>query len=579
MANSFNCGPALFEDGTTWTALIGRQYDSGTAVLDSGLSASAVTPAGGVYPALSATLQVTAPASGLSVNVSAGYCMVPATAAQGGGYRFGLMTSGSLTVASNATGSTRQDYVIANVQDLGNSGSFAQIEYVTGTTSAPALPVNSIVLAQVSVPNAASSIVAGNITDLRGFVCAPGGILFIPAETDAPAAPVSQIMWEADTGGLVQGSGIAGSVLPVSLAGGAAAPAPPVVTTYSVAGTYTYNAPAGATTGFVETWGAGGAGGQESGFSGAAGAGGGGEYSAEPQFTLQPGGSYTVVVGHGGAGGSPEDDPNGNPGTSSSFAGTVTAHGGAGGHAYNGSSAAGGLGGTGSTASVHYPGGKGGSGGNSPDAAGGGGGGGGSGGSAGPGNAGPAGTLTGAGAGAAAVTGGGPGGTGGGTASPGKASAPPSGPGGGSGGTGSGANDTVTSQPPGADGQVRITTSVAAGASALDYVPHLTTTSDGITVAQVALSADGSTNFEIAYQREPTAGGPVRQSWLRLYVDNVLLDTTYARDTATIAGRISATIYTSRAQATTPSKGIHTVKLTGSAATAAYTLRATPVLT
>jgi hyaluronate lyase len=570
MTASFNCGPALFEDGTTWTALIGRQYDSGTAVLDSGLSASAVTPAGGVYPALSATLQVTAPASGLSVSVSAGY-------------RFGLMTSGSLTVASNATGSTRQDYVIANVQDLGNSGSFAQVEYVTGTTSAPALPVNSIVLAQVSVPNAASSIVAGNITDLRGFVCAPGGILFIPAETDAPAAPVSQIMWEADTGGLVQGSGIAGSVLPVSLAGAGAGTVPvPVVTTFTTSGSHTYTAPAGVVTAFVECWGGGGSGGNEGeGLDGGgAGGGSGGEYAAEPAYPIQAGQSYTVAVGAGGTGSSSFGGSPGNPGGNSTFATTgVVAHGGKGGRTASESGpGAAAQGGTGSTNSVAYPGGAGGRGGTQTSNPGGGGGGGGSGGNGSAGQPGGSGTPTAAGPGGTAVNGGGPGGTGGATTGSGAGHAPVSGPGGGSGGT-AGSLPGVATEPAGAAGQVRITTTTSAAAAALDYVTGVSTTTDAVTVAQVAIAADGKTNFEFLYQRDPTAGGVSRQGWLRLYIDSALLDTTYCQDTATIRGRISATCYTSSAGGTTPSKGIHTVKLTSSVFAGTVTLRAAPVIT
>jgi hypothetical protein len=212
MAAQVTCGFPIFCDGMTWSGLLGRQYDGGTAVIDSGASSAAVTPAGGVYQALAANLKVTAPVSGMTVNIAPGYCMVPSATAHAGGYRFGLMSSGSLTVAANATGQTRQDYVLATVSDVASSSSVAEVQYVTGTTSPPSVPASSIILAQVAVPNGASNIVSGDITDKRTFVCAPGGILHLPSAAAAIAATATQFFWRADTSTLVQGSGTAGSV-------------------------------------------------------------------------------------------------------------------------------------------------------------------------------------------------------------------------------------------------------------------------------------------------------------------------------------------------------------------------------
>lgn len=212
MAAQVTCGYPVFVDGATYGMLVWRQYDGGTAVIDSGASASALTPAGGVYQALAANLKVAAPVSGLTVSVAPGYCMVPSVTAQAGGYRFGLMSAASLTVPANSTGSTRQDYVLATVTDLGSSSSSAVIQYVTGTASVPLVPASSIVLAQVGVTNGATSITSGMITDKRGFVCAPGGILHLPSAAAAIAAPASQFFWEADTGTLMQGGGAAGTV-------------------------------------------------------------------------------------------------------------------------------------------------------------------------------------------------------------------------------------------------------------------------------------------------------------------------------------------------------------------------------
>src|ERR1035441_6501063 len=121
-------------------------------------SASAVAPLGGVLPHATANLAVTAPSGGLTVNVAAGYVVVPDTS-QGAWY-FGLMASGVLTVAANATGSARVDYVLAV------AGAVAVIEYVTGTTSPPAVPASSLILARVTVPNGATAITTGMITDI-----------------------------------------------------------------------------------------------------------------------------------------------------------------------------------------------------------------------------------------------------------------------------------------------------------------------------------------------------------------------------------------------------------------------------
>jgi hypothetical protein len=201
-----------------FTGLLGRQFDSGVSVIDAG-TVSALTPAGGVYGGtLSANLKVTAPASGLTVAVAPGYCMVPSSSAQQGGYRFGLMSAGSLTVASNVSGITRNDLVVAYVSDVGSSSSVCGVEYLSGTTSVPS---NAIALAALAVPTGTANITAGMITDRRGFVCSPGGILHLPTAAAAIAAPPSQFFWQVDAARLVQGSGTAGSVTAYPSGGGA----------------------------------------------------------------------------------------------------------------------------------------------------------------------------------------------------------------------------------------------------------------------------------------------------------------------------------------------------------------------
>lgn len=205
MATAFSAGWPIFLDGAQYTGLALRQLDSGVSVYDNG-TAAATLPGGGVIDGSAASLKVTAPTSGLTVNVAPGYAIVPSSTAHGGAYRFGLMQPGSLTVASNGTGATRQDYVVASVTDLGSSSSTSQVAYVTGTTSPPSVPSNAIVLAQIAVPASASNITSGMITDKRTYVAAPGGVIPVMAATAAPAAPASQFLWNYGTGRLVQGS-------------------------------------------------------------------------------------------------------------------------------------------------------------------------------------------------------------------------------------------------------------------------------------------------------------------------------------------------------------------------------------
>src|ERR1700683_1148609 len=172
MTSSINCGNCLYQDGMELTALLQRMYDSGPSFTDAG-TAAALQPAGGVVPAMYAHLRATAPTSGMTVNVAPGYVVVPSSTSGEGAYYFGLMTAGVLTVPANSTGSARQDYVVAWVDDLGDSSSQAWIEYLTGTAAPPTPPSNSVILAALTVPNAATNIVSGDIADERTFTVAP----------------------------------------------------------------------------------------------------------------------------------------------------------------------------------------------------------------------------------------------------------------------------------------------------------------------------------------------------------------------------------------------------------------------
>jgi hypothetical protein len=212
---SINCGAPVWIDFVGMTGQNPmRSYEIGTRVLNLG-TAAANQVASGVFPG-GGSMLVTA-GSGMQVQVAAGYCCVAnSSSSLQGGYVFGTMTQVTLSIAAADPVNPRIDIVIARVYDNGNSTSFCDVEMVTGTPgaspSAPAAPANSVVLAQVAVAAGAASIVAGNVTDERAYVVAPGGVLPIASAASAPAVPASQIMYDIATNQLVQGTGSAGSV-------------------------------------------------------------------------------------------------------------------------------------------------------------------------------------------------------------------------------------------------------------------------------------------------------------------------------------------------------------------------------
>ena len=310
-------GYPLYVDGAYYPAAQWRELDGGTAVQDAG-SAAAVAPAGGVFgdPAVS---MLTAPGGGMSVTVNAGYCSVPNTSGSGA-YRFGLMQQATLGPVTAPSSGTRLDYVIAGVNDIG-SGSAAYVEYLTGTTSPPALPANAIRLAEVAVPSTATSITSGMITDLRGFVAAPGCIVPVTDAAAAPSGPSGQLFWDITTAQLLYspltevtetltGSGTwtcpayVTSVAARAIGGGGGGTGVPATGSpgsQGFASSGSWTAPDGVSSVTVLLWGAGGGGGWTN--SGLGGGGGGGGFAGASEIPVVSGNSYTITVGAGGAGG------------------------------------------------------------------------------------------------------------------------------------------------------------------------------------------------------------------------------------------------------------------------------------
>ncbi len=176
MPSSVSMGWALWMDGETIDAMLGRQIVAGMYLNQQ--STAQVT--GGVLPSGGA-LAVT-PGSGLTVNVASGYCVIPSSSGNSyGAYQCSALAATSgLTIATADSANPRTDLVCATVVDDGTSASYWALQVVTGTPAAspaaPATPANSIPLAQVSVPANATSVASNAVTDARTYIVLAGGI-------------------------------------------------------------------------------------------------------------------------------------------------------------------------------------------------------------------------------------------------------------------------------------------------------------------------------------------------------------------------------------------------------------------
>ena len=176
MPASVSIGYALWMDGATFNGLLGRQAHIAAGFLNGNLAqvTSGVMPSGGSLAVSNG--------SGMSVIVGTGYAVIASSAGSTfGGYSCASMTTQALAIATADLVNPRIDLVCATVIDLGTSGSSWELQVITGipagSPSVPATPSNSLPLCQVLVPANATSIVAGDLTDVRTFVAAQGGIV------------------------------------------------------------------------------------------------------------------------------------------------------------------------------------------------------------------------------------------------------------------------------------------------------------------------------------------------------------------------------------------------------------------
>lgn len=189
-------------DGVTFSAKELRQLLVSAEMALTG-GAGPIVVRSGVRPGAGTPLKVTA-GGGMNLSVAAGFATVQGTAAADqGAYTLGLATSQTVTVTTANATNPRWDLVVAYVSDVGTSSSFGRVEIIAGTPAGspadPAVPANALRLARVVVGAGVGSISAGNITDLRVFTTAAGGVL--PAlSTETPVGPFAGLVrYDTDT--------------------------------------------------------------------------------------------------------------------------------------------------------------------------------------------------------------------------------------------------------------------------------------------------------------------------------------------------------------------------------------------
>lgn len=182
---------ALQNAGATHTAEMLRNSLSG--ILVGARANTSMVPRGGVHPAIGGVMNVTQQASpAMGITVATGMCYVAGTEGTSqGAYACMNPTATDVTVTAAHASLPRIDIVVARVYDTIFSGALNQfsLEVIAGTPnaspSAPATPNNSLVLAQIAVGAAVTSIVNANITDKRPYI--GQGIIPVATFADLPS--------------------------------------------------------------------------------------------------------------------------------------------------------------------------------------------------------------------------------------------------------------------------------------------------------------------------------------------------------------------------------------------------------
>lgn len=180
--------------GSTHTAAQLRQYIAG--LVAGRLTTSSLRARSGINPYLGdqfVTTQTGSPS--MAVLVGTGIvCIAGSESSTQANYWDGNDAQVTLSVTAAHATLPRIDLVVFNIRDSFYSTAFndGQLQVIAGTPAsspvAPTPPANSITIAQIAVGAAVTSIVNANITDVRNYVAALGGV--INSRTLA-AAPVS----------------------------------------------------------------------------------------------------------------------------------------------------------------------------------------------------------------------------------------------------------------------------------------------------------------------------------------------------------------------------------------------------
>lgn len=172
-------------------------------------AATSLVSRGGVHPNAGNVFAVTQTGSpSMAVLVKSGICWVPGTE-NGNQGAYGFINDADVNLAIAAAHATlaRIDIVVAKVEDTQYSGGVnaPSLAVVTGTPSGspvvPSAPNNSIILAQIAVGAAVTSITNANITDRRFYLAGVGGAISVANQTERDALTGlhnGQIVWRRD---------------------------------------------------------------------------------------------------------------------------------------------------------------------------------------------------------------------------------------------------------------------------------------------------------------------------------------------------------------------------------------------
>lgn len=152
----------------------------------------------------------------MTVIVSGGLCVIDQRETGGSG-AYVCANDGDVTLTvqpAGGAGQYRKDTVVASVYDAEYSGAVSEwrLEVIQGPYAASAgatvrgtLPSNAIPLADLAIAPSQSSVTNANITDVRVYTVASGGILPLTATTDMSRPHPGEVRYRTDTDTFVYG--------------------------------------------------------------------------------------------------------------------------------------------------------------------------------------------------------------------------------------------------------------------------------------------------------------------------------------------------------------------------------------